>query len=502
MYYVTKTNSKGQPLYQVVEKYKDPLTGKWKSVTVSYTRNTSRARKQAEREVLDKIDRLTTSFESQFSPELITTFGELKENWFQTWCVSVKPQTIQRELLVMKRLGKIIGDDFLLDRITPLLMKKSLNKYLEIYDASPSTMTHIKSTCNKIFNHGVLYNVIKFSPMTAVKLDISLEKRRKAKERHDSKFLEVHELHAFFDVLSQCRNANYYDLAIVLLLTGIRISEAAFLPSDIDFEKGILHIDKALQYHCLKVEQFHFDTTKTLNSIREVALPEAASEAIKRTIQRNKEFDAYMEKHPCPAFTHSESVFRTEYGSPITSSTFRQILKRIEGKLLTNCLSDYGFKWVKHVTPHSFRHMHISYLQSNEMHIAVKDIMTRVGHANFETTMGYTHNINRSQENTVKALNQFVENHNFHFEELKSYTCKYSRIIEKFIETSDNSNKVELSVDEFKDLLHLSPRYSPKNIISNLLLKIKKDIVKYHPQFDIKIVKSSENQIRGFSIAW
>ena len=56
MYYVTKTNSKGQPLYQVVEKYKDPLTGKWKSVTVSYTKNTSRARKQAEREVLDKID--------------------------------------------------------------------------------------------------------------------------------------------------------------------------------------------------------------------------------------------------------------------------------------------------------------------------------------------------------------------------------------------------------------------------------------------------------------
>lgn len=344
MYYVTKTNSKGQPLYQVVEKYKDSLTGKWKSVTVSYTKNTSRARKQAEREVLDKIDRLTTSFESQFSPELITTFGELKENWFQTWCVSVKPQTIQRELLVMKRLGKIIGDDFLLDWITPLLMKNSLNKYLEMYDASPSTMTHIKSTCNKIFNHGVLYNVIKFSPMTAVKLDISLEKRRKAKERHDSKFLEIHELHAFFDVLRQCRNANYYDLAIVLLLTGIRISEAAFLPSDIDFEKGILHIDKALQYHCLKVEQFHFDTTKTLNSIREIALPEAASEAIKRKIQRNKEFDAYMEKHPFPAFTHSESVFRTEYGSPITSSTFRQILKRIEGKLLTNCLSDYGFK--------------------------------------------------------------------------------------------------------------------------------------------------------------
>lgn len=74
MYYVTKTNSKGQPLYQVVEKCKDPLTDKWRTVTVSYTRNTSRARKQAEREVMDKIEKLTSSLESQYNPEMITTF--------------------------------------------------------------------------------------------------------------------------------------------------------------------------------------------------------------------------------------------------------------------------------------------------------------------------------------------------------------------------------------------------------------------------------------------
>lgn len=148
MYYVTKTNSKGQPLYQVVEKCKDPLTDKWRTVTVSYTRNTSRARKQAEREVMDKIEKLTSSLESQYNPEMITTFGELKESWFQTWCVSVKPQTIKREELVIERLGKIIGDEFLLDRITPLLMKNCLNKYLDKYDASPSTMTHIKRMLN------------------------------------------------------------------------------------------------------------------------------------------------------------------------------------------------------------------------------------------------------------------------------------------------------------------------------------------------------------------
>lgn len=330
MYYVTKTNSKGQPLYQVVEKYKDPLTDKWRTVTVSYTRNTSRARKQAEREVMDKIEKLTSSLESQYNPEMITTFGELKESWFQTWCVSVKPQTIKREELVIEQLGKIIGDEFLLDRITPLLMKNCLNKYLDKYDASPSTMTHIKSTCNKIFNHGVLYNVIKYSPMTAVKIDVPLEKKREARKRLDAKFLEIHELQAFFDVLGQCRNASYYDLAIVLLLTGIRIGEAAFLPSDVDFDKGILHIDKALQYHDLKVDEFYFDTTKTVNADREVALPIAASEAIQRAIKRNQEFEAYMEQNPSPAFKKCDSVFQTEYGSPITSHSFRQVLKRVE----------------------------------------------------------------------------------------------------------------------------------------------------------------------------
>lgn len=61
--------------------------------------------------------------------------------------------------------------------------------------------------------------------------------------------------------------------------------EAAFLPSDVDFDKGILHIDKALQYHDLKVDEFYFDTTKTVNADREVALPIAASEAIQRTIK-------------------------------------------------------------------------------------------------------------------------------------------------------------------------------------------------------------------------
>lgn len=234
---------------------------------------------------------------------MVRTFGELKTNWLETWSVSVKPQTVKRETFVIERLGEIIGDNYLLERLTPLSMKKCLTTYMEKYNASQSTMLHIKSTCNKIFNHGVLYNIIQFSPMSVIKLETPLEKKREAK------FLEIHEIRAFFETLSRRRNPNYYDLAIVLLFSGLRIGETAFTKEDFDAERGVLHIDKALRYHDLKVSKFYFDETKIINADSEVALPKVPCDAILRAIERSEDFDRYTIEKPCEAFTFSESAF-------------------------------------------------------------------------------------------------------------------------------------------------------------------------------------------------
>ena len=48
---------------------------------------------------------------------------------------------------------------------------------------------------------------------------------------------------------------------------------------------------------------------------------------------------------------HSLRVFfRTEYGSPITSHYFREVLAHVETDLIKNCEDRYDFKWTKHVT--------------------------------------------------------------------------------------------------------------------------------------------------------
>lgn len=85
-------------------------------------------------------------------------------------------------------------------------------------------------------------------------------------------------------------------MVIVLLFSGLRFGEAAFTKEDFDAERGILHIDKALQYHDLKVSEFYFDETKTINADRDVALPKVACDAILRAILRSEEFDRYAIK--------------------------------------------------------------------------------------------------------------------------------------------------------------------------------------------------------------
>lgn len=502
MYYRTRQTKKGTIRYEIGEKYRDPLTGKWKNVTVSYTKNTSRARKQAERDLQDKIAEAIALTENRYMPEKIHTFGQLKQNWLESWSVSVKSQTVKREELVIKRLGQIIGDDYLLSKITPLLIKNSLSTYMSKYNASPSTMTHIKSTCNKIFNHGVLYNIIAYSPMTAIKLDIPLEKKREVKRRREAKFLEIHELHAFFDTLRRRRNPSYYDLAIVLLFSGIRIGEAAFTEEDFNMETGVLTIDKSLQYHDLRVEDYYFDSTKTINSERQVVLPKVACEAILRAIERSKEFDCDAEANPCPSFKTSPSVFKTEYGSPITSRSFREVLARVEKELVETCEERYGFKWKKHITPHSFRHMHITYLQSGDSGVTIREVMERVGHANFETTMGYTHKLPSAQEQALETLNKFAQENGFEFRPVIKWSCKYSPLLQEIVDAHLSEGEIELGIDEFREIIGLAPTYAPRHIASNILPKVRQDLSNIYHSFDIIGIKNKHNKMQSYRLVW
>lgn len=96
MYFEERKNKVGKIFYVANERYVDPLTGKKKRASVVYHSNTVRARRQAERELIDKIDLIISKKQGVFKSSTLLTFDDLKRNWFETWKTTVKPQTIKR----------------------------------------------------------------------------------------------------------------------------------------------------------------------------------------------------------------------------------------------------------------------------------------------------------------------------------------------------------------------------------------------------------------------
>ncbi|OMD61694.1 tyrosine-type recombinase/integrase [Paenibacillus odorifer] len=409
MYFEERKNKNGKLFYVATERYVDPLTSKRKRASVVYHTNTTRARRQAERELVDKIDELISKKQGFFKGSSMVTFSDLRKSWFDVWQTTVKPQTIRREILVIDRLSELIADDILLNNITPLLIQNCLNEYRRKYKSTHSTMQLIKCTLNKIFDYGVLHNAIPFLHQELSNSTLLLKKNEQRKKRLEMKFLDEREVNALLSELKERRNQNYFDLTLFLIGTGCRIGEASALAElDIDFENHLVSIDKSLQAHDLRVDEFYLDTTKTEASERVEQLPEFVMQALRRVIERNKRFDDHMDNFPSEVFTKVDFLFRTEYGAPITSHSFREILGRVNKVLQVNCQEKYGFEWKKNAVPHSFRHVHISVLR-NDPTISLKEIQERVGHVQEETTNGYTHLLSASQEKSVEAINRFIE---------------------------------------------------------------------------------------------
>ena len=199
MHFQKRALANGKWSYRVLENYIDPLTGKWKKASVSYKSNTQRAKAQAVQELDEKIMELTSQRAATLEQHVQNwTFKDLREDWFETWSQSVKPVTVKREAMIIRRLNKIIDDDILVKNISPMLIQKCLQNYRIRYNSSFATMQHIKSTFNKLFDHAVLCNIMSSSPTAVLHLKATTAEKIERKDRLENKFLNPHEVRVLF----------------------------------------------------------------------------------------------------------------------------------------------------------------------------------------------------------------------------------------------------------------------------------------------------------------
>ena len=170
----------------------------------------------------------------------------------------------------------------------------------------------------------------------------------------------------------------YYDEILILLKTGLRISEFCGLTvDDIDFADGMINIDHQLLWETNK--GLYIDTPKSRSSIRKVPMSEEARKAFERVIAWRSE------PAPYTADGYSGFLFVSESGKPYLADHYQTVLRRAVQKY-----NKTHAEQLPKISPHVLRLTFCTRLASKNMN--PKSLQYIMGHADINITLNlYSH---------------------------------------------------------------------------------------------------------------
>lgn len=329
--------------YRYREWYKDPITNKWKKVSVTLGSNSRQADKKARILLQERIeDKLRKTTATDF------TLREVGTEFLEEKSKSIKQGTLKNYQAWFNTLLEKVDGDTLVSKITLSQSEKAINAI--ILERSSSYGEHVLFLLRQMLSYATRHGYINSSDfLKQVKLNKppkSIEDLTKAK----TKFLSKEELSYVLEELRKIKPR----VAIVcefLALTGLRIGELLALQrSEYDEQAHTITINGSLTDGVK-------GTPKNVYSYRTLPLNKRAEEII------NLFIDSDMR--------NSDFIFKEFHKGNIN-----YFLKKVPFRTK--------------ITSHIFRHTHISLLA--ELNLPLKAIMTRVGHSDPNTTLSiYTH---------------------------------------------------------------------------------------------------------------
>ena len=171
--------------------------------------------------------------------------------------------------------------------------------------------------------------------------------------------------------------SKYYDEVVLLLETGLRISEFCGLTTHIDMQNRILNIDHQL----LKDSEigYYIETPKTKNGKRELPLTERAYQAIQRILKNRGKAQLLI------VGGYSNFLFLNREGLPKVAGNYEGMVRGLIKKY-----NKYHKDKLPNITPHVCRHTFCTKMAKAGMNPAkLKYIM---GHSSMDITFDtYTH---------------------------------------------------------------------------------------------------------------
>lgn len=199
----------------------------------------------------------------------------------------------------------------------------------------------------------------------------------------------------YLQFIRDAGSGNYYDDIVILIGTGLRVSELYGLTkADVDFERRCIHVRRQL---CRTAEKPYFITSpKTKSGIRDIPMTDTVYLAFKRVLSNRVAPKVEMLLDGCSGF-----IFLDKAGMPKVAMHLENYMRKMQKKYVAQ-----NGDTLPKVTPHVLRHTFCTDMQ--RAGIDVKSLQYLMGHSNVSVTLDvYTH----SDYNAVeKAFERVVMN--------------------------------------------------------------------------------------------
>ena len=349
----------------------NPITGK----QIQKYRSGFQTKKEAREEYSKLV--LTSTAELTEKKKTISFQQFIEETYLPWYKTQVKESTyLNRRSTIQKHFSYFYK--MATDEIEPINVQ---NWQLELAkEFSPNYIRIVQGMLSIAFDRAIVLGIAKKNPSRMV----GNIKSKKTK-------VDFWTLEEFQKVISLLYKGDYYEHYLfisfwLLFMTVMRIGEAAALQwSDIDFETGLLNINKTLYYKSM--DEYKFVDPKTQASVRTIYIDAD-------TIRELKAWRAVQQKvlKGC-GFILSYS------GIPTSKHTLPRALEKLA-----------GLAGVHRIKIHALRHSHASLLISmGENPLLIKE---RLGHEKIQTTLGtYGHlypNTNLEVANKLTGVLQYT----------------------------------------------------------------------------------------------
>lgn len=402
MYIKEKTTKSGIKRYEFFEKYRDPLTNKWREVSVTMNKDTrtfqNEARKQLQRKIEVKLkDRTTKELKS-------LTLHEAMNEWLEQIkkYSNLKQTTIKAYSYEIEDMKKSIESSILIKQIPFPYLQLLIDEWSK--ELKYSRVKSHKNRLSAIYKYvRDQYDLEDITAIERVKLPSNTLSRDEVLMRKNNYLTDIERLELMGALQRLYKENENYDRGLTYysawkalelqLDTGMRIGEVIALQfKDINKFNNTIDINGTMvdANDETSGRYGYKDKTKTEKSTRSIMILDSS-------MQIFNEFKKLAYSHQFRYdFVDRDFIFVNTRGNPISINQIN--------KILNDAVKITSIK--KRITTHTMRHTHISVL--SQTGISLKAIQERVGHSDPNTTLSiYTHVTDKMENDLMSKLEQY-----------------------------------------------------------------------------------------------